>query len=355
MTHPLGALTDVPGVLVGHHARRSRGWRTGATAVVVPGGAVAGVHVGGGGPGTRETDALAPGTLVDRIHAVCLSGGSAYGLAAAHGVMEHLAERGLGVQVGDAPAEVVPVVPAAVVFDLGRGGRFRSTPDAAFGRRAARSASSRSACRGAIGAGTGAIAGGLQGGLGTASIRVDDVVVAALMVVNARGSVIDPETGLPWETDGLGAELRDLVARRPSAAARRAVRAALTPTALGPLNTTIGVVATSADLDVAEATTVARVAHDGLARAVRPAHSPFDGDTIFVLATGTSAMPPPNPRAGFGAPDDRTARRGRLGEAAARCVARACVDAVLAATSHPGPPPGPPAYSDLVGPLRSPR
>ncbi|MEJ7799991.1 MAG: P1 family peptidase, partial [Ilumatobacter sp.] len=158
-----GSLTDLGGVLVGHHQRTGRGWQTGTTVVSVPGGAVAAVDVRGGGPGTRETDALDPRNLVDRIHAVCLSGGSAYGLAAADGVMAELEARGLGVPVG--PDQVVPVVPTAVIFDLGRGGVFTNRPGPDFGARALRAAT-RGARRGSIGAGTGAQAGGMQGGSG---------------------------------------------------------------------------------------------------------------------------------------------------------------------------------------------
>ena len=201
-----GSITDVPGIWVGHHQRSSRGWRTGATVVFAPEGAVAGVDVRGGGPGTRETDALVPWNLVDRINAVCLTGGSAYGLAAADGVMDYLAEQDLGFRVGPDKGEVVPVVPTAVIFDLGRGGSFASRPDAGFGYRAAAAASAKERRRGSVGAGMGAVAGGLRGGIGMASSKVVftvdgthdvAVTVGALCVVNARGSLIDATTGLP--------------------------------------------------------------------------------------------------------------------------------------------------------------
>lgn len=335
-----GSITDVPGLLIGHHQRRGRGWRTGTTVVLAPDGAVAGVDVRGGGPGTRETDALAPGTLVERINAVCLSGGSAYGLAAADGVMTYLADLGLGVRVGEGAGEVVPVVPTAVIFDLGRGGRFESRPDATFGRRAAAAATRHGPARGAIGAGTGATAGGLQGGIGSASVRLGDVVVAATVVVNSAGSVIDPDTGLPWDPHGLRL-------RRPTAGERRAVRVAIEPEPT-PLNTTIGIVATSADLDVAEATKLADVGHDGIARAVRPAHSLFDGDTLFGLATGTTSLTAGSADTIFGDASSRAARLNDVFEAGARCVAAACIDAVLSATSHTGAPAGPPTYRELV-------
>ena len=164
-----GTLADVTGLRVGHHQRLGRGWQTGTTVVLAPDGAVAAVDVRGGGPGTRETDALDARNLVDRIHAVCLTGGSAYGLAAADGVMAHLERRQLGIRVGPEPAHVVPVVPTAVIFDLGRGGGFGNRPDAAFGARARPSARARGIARGAVGAGTGARSGGMQGGVGMAS------------------------------------------------------------------------------------------------------------------------------------------------------------------------------------------
>ncbi len=224
---PLGSITDVDGLRVGHHQRVGRGWQTGTTVVFAPSGATPGVDVRGGGPGTRETDALAPHNLIEQIHAVCLTGGSAYGLAAADGVMAWLEARSLGFTVGPAdpgPAHVVPVVPAAVIFDLGRGGNFGNRPDAGFGHRAIGSARRAQTRWGSVGAGTGAAAGGLQGGVGTASItvRLDrsdgepavDVVVGALAVVNANGSAIDRATGLPWEPAGL-------VRRRPPAPERR--------------------------------------------------------------------------------------------------------------------------------------
>ena len=278
-------MTDVAGVLVGHHQRTGRGWQTGTTVVLVPDGAVAAVDVRGGGPGTRETDALDPRNLVDRIHGLCLTGGSAYGLAAADGLMAELERRRFGVPVGPEPHHVVPVVPTAVIFDLGRGGSFANRPDASFGARAARAAR-RTARRGAVGAGTGARAGGLQGGIGMASTTIaiagHDTTVAAIAVVNASGSTIDPRTGAPW------VPVRGL--RRPSPAERRAVEHARLAVA-APLNTTIGVVATDADLTRAEAGRFAQSAHDGLARAIRPAHGLTDGDTIFGLATGNHRLP----------------------------------------------------------------
>lgn len=343
-------------------------WRTGTTVVLAPRGATPGVSVRGGGPGTRETDALAPGNLVDAIHAVCLTGGSAYGLAAADGVMTWLEEQQLGVSVSAPhapdPSWVVPVVPAAVIFDLGRGGGFDRRPTAEFGYRAARTASGGTVERGAVGAGTGAVAGGLQGGVGTASMTVQielaaigppssgeagrdgddaadgvapatilELTVGALAVVNASGAVVDRRTGLPFEHDSL---------RRPNKDERRALLAALdAASGAPPLNTTIGVVATSAVLTKAEATKLADVAHDGLARAVRPSHSLFDGDTVFGLATGDTPLPD-----AMGSLGDARTRAGivsRLLDAAAICFARACTDATVEATDQGGPA----AYRDL--------
>jgi L-aminopeptidase/D-esterase-like protein len=331
-----GSITDVPGVLVGHYQRVGRGWRTGTTALIVPNGATPGVDVRGGGPGTRETDALRPENLVPTVAGVCLTGGSAYGLAAADGVVAWLEERRLGFPVGleDQPDWVVPVVPAAVIFDLGRAGRFANRPSAEFGWRAADRARRSSVRRGAVGAGTGAVAGGLQGGVGTAAVDVDGIAIGALAVVNASGPVIDPATGLPWVADGF-----DL--RRPSARERAALLAATTPPTVEPINSTIGVVATSAALTKAECTRLAMVAHDGLARAVRPAHGMFDGDTVFALATGRDPLPLAAAR--YRAAESRPGRLNSLLEAAATCFAAAVTDAVVSARSIGGPP----AYADL--------
>ena len=250
------------------------------------------------------------------------------------GVLE---QRGCGFPVGVDGGLVVPIVPAAVFYDLGRGGAFGNRPDEGFGRRAALAARPKRPAEGAVGAGTGAVAGGLQGGVGTASITLaTGDRVAAIAVVNSAGSVIDPRTCLPFEYDGLRL-------KRPSAVDKRALREFLeglrqqVPSAL---NTTIGVVATSAGLTKTECTKLAGTAHDGLARAVRPAHSMFDGDTIFTLSTGVAPQPP----------YDGTAARARAAElepvlqAGAHCFALACTRAVLAARSFRG---GAPAYIDL--------
>jgi len=331
-----GCITDVARLLLGHEQRIGRGWRTGTTVVLAPDGAVGGVDVRGGGPGTHETDLLRPENLVQRVHGVCLTGGSAFGLAAASGVMAVLEARRIGFPVGADGEHVVPIVPAAVIYDLGRGGHVGNRPDAGFGERAAARARARPGPTGTVGAGAGAVAGGLQGGVGTASTTLPNGVrVAALAVVNSAGHVIDPVTALPWEP---GAR----PVRRPPASERRAL-ASHVRAARPPLNTTIGLVATSGALTKAECTKFAGVAHDGLARAIRPAHSMFDGDTVFALATGVDDTVGPEV-------EPRLAGRARAGvlnavfEAGALCFADACTAAVWDARSVRG---GPPAYRDL--------
>jgi L-aminopeptidase/D-esterase-like protein len=331
----LGHITDVPGVLVGHYQRRGRGWRTGTTVVRVDGGAVASCDVRGGGPGTRETDLLDPVAMIERVQAICLSGGSAYGLAAAHGVMRWHEEREAGFAVGPEASHVVPIVPAAVIFDLGRGGVFTNRPDEQFGYRACNAARSGSVAMGAVGAGTGAVAGGLQGGVGTASVKLaDGIVVGALVVVNAAGQVISPITGLPRFHEGISL-------RRPTPDQRKAMIAASTPPPT-PLNTTIGVVATSAALTKPECRKMAAVAHDGLARAIRPVHSMFDGDTIFCLSTGRDEIAATQ-TPGLRRVDTRPGILNTLLVAAADCFALACTRAVVEAASIGGPP----SYVDL--------
>ncbi|MEI7617428.1 MAG: P1 family peptidase [Actinomycetota bacterium] len=336
---PHGSLTDVEGLTVGHYQRIGRGWRTGTTVILATAGATAGVDVRGGGPGTRETDLLRPENLVQQVHGVCLTGGSAYGLAAATGVMQWLEVKSIGFSVGPAAHQIVPIVPAAVIFDLGRGGNFAHRPDAEFGFRAANKARRSPEANGSVGAGTGAVAGGLQGGVGSASARLsDDIVVSALAVVNAAGSLVNPSTGLPWESDA-----HQL--RKPPPDQHRALLAAITPksgSAPTSLNTTIGVVATNARLTKAECTKVASVSHDGMARAIRPVHSMFDGDSVFALATGIQELPGSD-AVGFRDERGRPAALNRILDAAAQCFAAACTQALLSATFVGGAP----AYRDL--------
>jgi L-aminopeptidase/D-esterase-like protein len=313
----MDAITDVAGIEVGH-ATDLEGL-TGCTAVVCRAGAVVGVDVRGAAPGTRETDLCRPGTLVQRAHAVVLSGGSAFGLEAASGVMRHLAEAGIGF---DAGGIVVPIVPAAVIFDLSIG--RVAWPDAEMGGRAAAAASASAPEQGCVGAGTGATVGKALGpgratkaGIGTASVRAGDTTVGALVVANAGGDVVDPRTGTIVAGTRHPTEERyaDSVALvRGGGDPGRALE-----------QTTLAVVATDAPLTVEQANHLAAVAHDGLARAIRPVHTMFDGDTIFALATGDG--PPPGPEA-----------LTRLGVLAVEAVERATLNAVRFATPAGGLP-----------------
>lgn len=353
--HPplLDALTDVAGVRVGHAEVAGAGALSGTTVVLAPeGGAVAAVDVRGGGPGTRETDALDPRNLVQRVDAVVLTGGSAYGLDAASGVMAWLEERGRGVRVGAGPGQVVPVVPAAALFDLGRGGDWRARPDASTGRAAVEAAAATEpgepVTEGGVGAGTGAVAGQLKGGIGTASTRLaSGVTVAALVAVNAAGSVVDPRTGVLFGEYGAGEPPAHPPAEVHAAAERRLAREREAMEAAGsgapPFNTTIAVVATDADLTRAQAQKLAGTAHDGLARAVRPVHLLTDGDTVFTLATGQVRVPPGDP-----APVNEILAAG------ADVLARAIVKAVRAARSTEGPGGRLLSYTELYGSRVSP-
>ncbi|WP_189264507.1 P1 family peptidase [Streptomyces fuscichromogenes] len=337
------ALTDVAGLRVGHATRSGEGWLTGTTVVLAPeGGAVAAVDVRGGGPGTKETDALDPRNVVQRVEAVVLTGGSAYGLDAASGVMAWLEERQRGVRVGPDPAHVVPVVPAACVFDLGRGGDFRARPDAASGRAAveaaAASAPGAPVPQGCVGAGTGAVAGAVKGGVGSASTVLDSgITVAALVVANAAGAVLDPETGV------LYGELFQGRVEYPEERVHEAARRRLAETAAGnglpPLNTTLAVVATDARLSKAQAQKLAGTAHDGIARAVRPVHLLHDGDTVFALSTEARPL------------DASPFAFNEILAAGADLVTRAIVRAVRAAGPVAGPGGVWPSYEELYGAL----
>ena len=286
-------LTAVPGIKVGHQTLAER--PTGCTVVLVDGdGAVGGVSQRGGAPGTRETDLLDPSNLVERVNAVVLSGGSAFGLDAAQGVVRYLEERNIGYKTG---AGVVPIVPAAILFDLGFGGDPKIRPTADCGYKAAASASSNAVQEGNVGAGAGATVGKMGGGapagndrtgrrmpmkagIGSASItRPDGLVVSALVAVNAVGDIIDPQTGKVVagvrNADGTLADARTLI------------RGGAAPSPRPGENTTIAVVTTNAALTKAQAHRMALMADDGLARAINPSHTVGDGDTVFALATGT--------------------------------------------------------------------
>lgn len=329
------AITDVDGVLVGHHQRIGDGWATGTTVVLLPAGSTGAVDGRGGAPGTRETDLLLPENMVQQVDAICLSGGSAYGLAAADGVLRWLGARGQGLRVGAGEHEVVPIVPAAVLFDLPRGA-WGNRPTAEFGSLACSLAASGPVAQGCVGAGTGAKVGSLKGGVGTASASVDGFTVGALAAVNAAGEAVDAATGTPWAADHeVAGEFGRTWPGRPG------VLPSAAPT---DLNTTIGVVAVDADLSKAECRRLAIAAQDGLARAVRPAHSMFDGDTVFAVATRATELVPAD--APFG-PMARAAALDHLCAAAAEVFARAIVHGVLAAT----PLVGLPAYDDVWPPL----
>jgi L-aminopeptidase/D-esterase-like protein len=315
-------LIDIEGILVGHYTDTNA--VSGVTVVVCPKGAVAGVDVRGSAPGTRETDVLAPHNLVEKVQAVVLSGGSVFGLSAADGVTRWLAEEGYGFPLDE--GYVAPIVPAAVLYDLGRGDEFIPPISAEWGRWACEGAGDYPIDTGSVGAGTGAFSCSIKGGLGTASLILDSgITVAALVAVNSDGSVINPANGRPWE---IGLEIEDEFGDQ----GKRAVRLP-SPPELGPIkNTTIGVVATDAVLTATQAKKVAQMAHDGMARAIRPAHTMFDGDTIFCLATGKIELP--EVPGFFIAPQAQSLNE--LGHAAANCMSRAIIHSILNATSIAG-------------------
>jgi L-aminopeptidase/D-esterase-like protein len=296
-------ITDVPGIRVGHDTNLEAG--TGCTVIVCETPAVGGVDVRGGSPATRETDVLRPLHMVEEVHAVLLTGGSAFGLDAASGVMRYLEEQGQGFDVGVAR---VPIVPAAAIFDLALGSAS-ARPDAAAGYRACEQASSEGIALGTIGAGTGATVGKMagpafmmKGGLGSASARInDDIIVGAIVVVNAAGDVIDPAT-------------QEIIA-----GARNPLGGYIFSNPLVS-NTTIAVVATNAALSKEEANKVAQMAHNGLALALRPAHTMFDGDTVFALALGAREERQSNP-------EGAAIQTSMIGAAAATVLARAIVKA----------------------------
>ena len=315
-----GAITDIAGLRVGHFTDARR--PTGCTVLLCPQGAACGVDVRGAAPGTRETDLLQPDNLVEHVHALLLTGGSAFGLDAASGVVRWLEERGHGLQVGPVNAEGpamrpirVPIVPAAVLFDLWLGDH-RIRPDAAAGYAACEAASHEPPAQGNAGAGAGATVGklfgierGMKGGIGTASLRCGAINIGALVAVNATGDVIDPANGqVVAGTRGADG--------RPRSATQAIAAGELPPRALPGMATTIGIVATDARLNKAQCRKLATMAHNGLARSIDPVHTMADGDTLFALATGSS-----------GRPGEMTV----LGALAATVMARAVLNAVRAA------------------------
>jgi L-aminopeptidase/D-esterase-like protein len=328
------AITDVPGIQVGHITDLEA--LTGCTVILCREGAVCGVDVRGGGPGTRETDLLNPVNLVHEVHAIVLSGGSAFGLDSAGGVMSWLEEQGIGYDIGVAR---VPIVPAAILLDLGLGSS-KIRPDAEMGYRAAAAAKSGTVAEGNVGAGTGATSGKFRGmanamktGLGTCSLEAGGgVVIGALAAVNPGGNVIDPATGqviagarsdeaanLEFGAPGYFADINELMKQYITQGLRRPTQRS---------NTVLGVVATNARLEKPQATKVAQMAHDGLARAVHPAHTLRDGDTIFALSIG-----------------DVEADASIVGAFAAQAMAEAILRAARMAESAGGLP----GYASLAG------
>jgi len=312
------AITAISGLRVGHWTDRRAA--TGCTVILCEGGAVAAVDVRGGAPGTRETDLLRPGNLVERVHAVLLSGGSAFGLDAAAGVMRYLEEQGVGFPT---PGGLVPIVVGAVLYDLSIG-HPDVRPDAAAGYAACRAAKGGRISQGSVGAGSGATVGkalgmgrAVKGGIGTASEgAAGDIIVGALVAVNCFGEVVDPDSSRilagPRDEKGGFLSTLDILRRRPASAL-----------AGGFTNSTIGVVATNARLNREQAYRLAVMAHDGLSRAVRPAHTLVDGDVFFSLATGAT---------------EAAADPIALGALAARAVERAIVRAVTEARGLAGVP-----------------
>ena len=304
---PMNAITDVPGIEVGHYtATNGTGGMTGTTAIIARGGATAGVTQRGGAPGTRLTDLLKSEKAVGTAHAITLSGGSAYGLAAADGVTTCLAGQGIGTPVAN--GVIVPIVPSAILFDPGRCAAFNFRPDASFGTNACMAANNGPVAMGNIGAGAGARSGGVKGGIGTASAMLPNgVMVGAIVAINSSGSTFNATTGQFFA---------GYIASPPD----QTVAAAASPA--DPERdellraTTIAVVATNAKLTKAQANKIAQMADDGLARAIRIAHGTGDGDTVFALATGTVAGNP---------------NLNQIGGAAADALSRAIMRAIRAA------------------------
>lgn len=304
---PKNAITDVPGIEVGQYtASTGSGGMTGTTVIIARGGATAGVTQRGGAPGTRLTDLLKSEKALGTAHAVVLGGGSAYGLAAADGVTTCLESQGIGTPV--AKGAIVPIVPSAILFDPGRCAPFNFRPDASFGTNACRAANNGRVQMGNVGAGAGARSGGVKGGLGTASALLPNgVVVGAIVAINSSGRTFDATTGQFFAGYVIGnSDATTAAALVPPDADRGELLRA----------TTIAVVATNAQLTKAQANKVAQMADDGLARAIRPAHGTFDGDTVFALATGTVTGTP---------------NIDQIGGAAADALSRAIIRAIVAA------------------------
>jgi L-aminopeptidase/D-esterase-like protein len=324
---PRNLISDIPGLCVGHAVDEDA--RTGVTTVLCGADWSAAVDVRGGGPGVRESEALAPENLVGRAHALVLAGGSVFGLAAADGVAAALAARDVGLHLS-AGTPAIPIVPCAVLHDLGNGGNKgwgMTPPYRELGVRALRAAAADFEL-GSVGAGRGAMAGRVKGGIGSASLQLgEELVVGALVALNSVGSALMPDGKTYWawafelerEFGGAAPPASGMDLSDPAPDESRML-------ALGRLqpgvNTTLAVVACSADLATVECKRVAIMAHDGIARAVRPAHTPFDGDTVFALAGNSAALD-----RGL----SRAAQVARIGSAAADCLTRAIARAVYCA------------------------
>lgn len=319
-------ITDVAGIKVGN--AEDQPCLTGVTVIIPDDPVVAAVDVRGGAPGTRDIELLDPACIVEHIHGIVLSGGSVFGLDAAGGVISALAGRGIGFTFTDQP-HPCPVVPGAILFDLANGGDKswgKTPPYRALGI-AACAAADKPFALGNAGAGLGATAGSLKGGLGSASAVVDGITVGALVAVNSFGSTVDPRTGdlwaAPYELNDEFGGRRSHIPSIPLSTTTGTKMAGASPGA----NTTIAVVATDAHLTRGEAQRLAIMAADGMARALRPVHAPFDGDTVFAAATGKLEHPPMTP-----------AMLCRIGTAAADTLTRAIGRAVYEAASIPGHP-----------------
>jgi L-aminopeptidase/D-esterase-like protein len=319
---PNNAITDVPGIFVGHYTGKQV---TGTTVVMANPPAVGGVSQRGGSPGTRETDLLNPVNRVDIVNAVVLSGGSAFGLETASGVMQCLESQGIGFPVGG--GNVVPIVPAAILFDLGRCGTpYDYRPDFSFGLQACMAVESGPVEQGNVGAGAGAVSGGLKGGIGTASVVLDNgIVIGAIVAVNSVGRTFDDDGKLYAASLELDNEFDILMPER-SYPWPKGKHPDKWPQKFDGLlrNTTIAVVAANVELTKAQVTKVAQMADDGLTRAIRPSHTPYDGDTVFALGTGELSM------ASLGDPSYIVYQ---IGSAAADVLSRAVVHAILSAES----------------------
>ncbi len=312
------SICDVPGIQVGHYTDTRR--PTGCTVVLMEDGAVAGIEVRGGAPGTRETDLLDPLNTVEKIHAVLLSGGSAFGLEAASGVVQYLEEKGIGIDTGMVK---VPIVSAAVLYDLDLGDPA-IRPDRTAGYQACRNASTEPPLEGNCGVGAGATVGkifgmsrAMKGGLGTASCACQSAVVGALVAVNALGDIYDPDNGR------IAAGARNEAGSKFSPAREALLKGMPTSLFFRPQNTTLGVIATNLKLTKLEAAKLARMAQAGLARTIFPVHTPLDGDAVFVLSTGK---------------EHSEVNLIQLGTMAAEALSAAVLRAIFAASSLPGLP-----------------